>query len=163
MPQSSTTPREHVASDTCPTCGAKTTKPRSEADHRRFFALIRAAFDQWPEGHDFQPDSAEHLRAWLLCKAGYRNCTTIPIEDDAPPAVGKLAILAIEAAIKAARTHAFPRLHGHGIAVFSAKSIAWNTLSQKDFGPLRQAVEDVISAEIGVDAETLLKQTEHVA
>ena len=147
----------------CPHCGTMLVKPRSPQDHKRLFAVISAAFNQWPDRSDFQPDSSEHLRSWLLCKAGYRDVVTIPIEDDAPAAVAKLAVLAAEAAIKAARTHAFIRQHGHGLAVFSAKSIAWDTLAQKDFVVVRQAVEDVIAAEVGVDAETLLKEAERVA
>lgn len=147
----------------CPHCGGPLAKPRSESDHRRFFGLVNAAYDQWPEWHEFQSDSSEHLRAWLLCKAGYREATTIPIEDDAPEVVIRLATLAAEAAIKAAGSYAFVRRYAHGLAVISAKSIAWDKLGQKEFGPIRSAVEDVIKAEIGIDAETLLKEAQRAA
>lgn len=146
----------------CPHCGGILHKHRSEPDHRRFFGLISAAFANWPERHDFQPSSAEHLRAWLLCKAGHYDVTTIPLDHD-HPAVAKLAVLAAEAAVKAAGAYAFIRPHGHALAVFSAKSIAWDKLSQRDFAPIRQAVEDVITAEIGVEADTLLRQHERAA
>lgn len=141
----------------CPHCGGLLTKPRSEPDHRRFFAIIHAAFNQWPETHEFQPDNAEHLRAWLLCKAGYRESTFIPVEGD-DPAVSRLAVLGVEGALKAARSYAFVRPVGDGLAIFTARSIAWDTLSQKDFGPIREAVEEIISAEIGVDADALLRE-----
>jgi hypothetical protein len=52
--------------------GAKGPKVRSPADHRRFFGVIKAAFLHWPEKHEFQPEDPEHLRAWLLCRAGYK-------------------------------------------------------------------------------------------
>ena len=157
---------------TCGHCGCEQTechhcgKPlsnRSESDHRRFFALIRAAFQNWPEQHEFQPDDAEHLRAWLLCKAGYRNVTTIPIEDDTTDAMMKLVMLTVEAAIKAAKSHAFPRVHGHAIYVFTAKSIAFATLPQKAFNEVREAVTEIIELEVGVPADKLLRGAEQAA
>jgi len=139
---------------TCPHCGSK---PRSSEDHRRFFALISAAFDQWPEGADFTPDNAEHLRAWLLCKANYRKTTMI--ETDEPAAT----VVAIEAAFRAADTYAFVRPYGEGVAVYSPKSVSWDKLDQKKFGPIRDGVTAVIEDVIGVNADELLKQTERAA
>jgi len=46
-------------------------KPRSTPQHRRFFALIKAAFKHWPEGHEVQCGSAEGLRDYLQIKAGF--------------------------------------------------------------------------------------------
>lgn len=141
----------------CPHCGAVLTKVRSLPDHRRFFGLIRAAFHHWPENHDFHPDNEEHLRAWLLCKAGYRETVAIPVEGD-NSIVARLACLAAESAIKAARGYAFVRPHSSGLAVISPRSLAFDTLSQKEFSPIRQAVEDVITAETGLDCDQLLQE-----
>lgn len=148
----------------CPACGYIAGKSRSTADHRRFFAVIRAAFQNWPENHEFQPDDAEHLRAWLLCRAGYRDVTTIPVPSDMPPSVVRLITLATEASIKAAKSkgaavHAFVRPGEHAVAVFSAKSIDFNTLDQREFGRVRDAVEAVIAAELHVTAADLLRAT----
>lgn len=141
---------------TCPHCGSK---PRSSEDHRRFFALISAAFSQWPEAHEFQPDSPEHLRAWLLCKANYRDTTTIPVEyAEDQPGMLKLVLLTAEAAIKAAKGYAFVRPHGHGLAVFSAKSIAWDKIDQKKFNGIRDSVSEILETELGVSADRLLKE-----
>jgi len=149
----------------CPHCGCDIGhKPRSEADHRRFFALIGAAFAQWPEAHEFQPSSSEHLRSWLLCKAGHHEVITIPVEyAEDQPAMLRLVTLTVEAAMKAADGYTFVRPHGSAIAVFKARSIAWHKLGQKDFGAIRSAVEDVIEAEIGVPADKLLKDHERAA
>lgn len=146
----------------CDACRQPIKRARSEPDHRRFFALVGAAFANWPEQHEFQPSSSEHLRAWLICKAGHYDVTTIPIEGD-NPAVARLAMLAAEAAVKAAGAYAFIRPHGSGLAVFAARSIAWDKLSQKDFAPIRQAVEDVIEAEVGVPCDRLLREHERAA
>lgn len=149
----------------CPHCGKSLVKARSPDDHRRFFAIVRAAADQWPEHHEFQPDGesitdkAEHLRAWLLIKAGYFNVTPIDAEYAADqPAMARLVALSIEAALKAVPGHAFVRVHGDRIGVFSARSLKWDTMDQKQFGAVREAVEAVISDAIGVEPETLLKE-----
>lgn len=152
----------------CPNCGfplAEHARARSPQDHRRFFAMIHATFHHWPENHpEFQPDSAEHLRAWLLCKAGYREVTTIPVEfAEDQPAVLRLVALAAEGAVKAAKGYAFIRPHGSALAVFSAKSIAWDKLDQSQFHDIRNEVEAVIEEETGLKAADLLKQTEAAA
>lgn len=148
---------------TCPTCKQVwQTAPRSSADHRRFFGVLAAVFHHWPEGHEFQPDDAEHLRKWLLIKAGYRDVTMVPIETDAP-AVMRAIVPIVEGAVRAANGHAFIKPHGHGIAVFRAKSIAWDKLDQKAFNRVRDAVQEVIRAETGLEPETLLKEVEQAA
>ena len=149
---------------TCPNCKQQIRAPRSLPDHKRFFGVIRAAYHHWPESHEFQPDNDEHLRKGLLCKAGYRDVTTIPIEfaDDQPGLV-RLITIAAEAAVKAAGGYAFMRPHGEGIAVFSAKSIKWDCLDQKAFHAIRDAVETVIETETGLKPDEILKQTEAAA
>jgi hypothetical protein len=147
---------------TCPHCSKPLAKARSSQDHRRFFGVINAAYSQWPEGNDFQPDSAEHLRAWLLCKAGYRETVFIPVEGD-DPRVAKLAALAAEGAIKAAKGHSFIVVMPHGLGVVSPKSISWDKLDQRAFGPVREAVEGIIEREIGVPAGQLLTEEERAA
>jgi hypothetical protein len=146
---------------TCPHCGGSLIKARSLPDHRRLFGVIRAAFDNWPHDHDFTPDDAEHLRAYLLCKAGYSEMTPIEAEFASErPAMARLVALSIEAALRAANGHAFVRVHGDRIGVFKPKSIAFDKLSQRDFVPIREAVEAVIETELGVTADDLLKSLE---
>lgn len=125
---------------------------RSSDDHRRFFALVNAAFTHWPEQHDFKPDNAEHLRAWLLCKAGYRKTTMI--ETDEPAAT----VAAIEAAFRAADTYAFVRPYGDGVAVYSPKSLRFDKTDQKAFNAVRDEVSSIIESVIGVTAEQLLRE-----
>ena len=47
------------------------TKSRSTPQHRRFFALIKAAWKHWPETHEVQAGSPEGLRDYLQIKAGF--------------------------------------------------------------------------------------------
>ena len=99
----------------CPHCGCKIdgkTKPRSAPQLRRFFAMLRAMYQHWPEDTQFQPESEEHLRKFILIRAGYRETTDIPVtfaEDQ--PGLTKLTALSIEAALKAAGAYAFIRPH----------------------------------------------------
>lgn len=153
----------------CPECGAVFAKPRSIRDHNRFFGILERAFDQWPEGHEFRPTSPAHLRAWVLCKAGYHTVEMVDVDfesfaryhdmGNAGPALMKLigAVAATTARVALGDgDYAFTRIHGEGIAVFKPKSIAFDKLSQSEFGPLRSAVEEIIEQAIGVSAEELL-------
>ena len=148
----------------CSQCGADAKAQRSSPDHRRFFALINAAHHHWPENHEFTPDDADHLRKWLLCKAGFREVVTIPVEyAEAQPSMMKLVSLTVEAAVRGAGGHAFIRPHGSAIAVFKAKSIAWDKIGQKQFNSIRDAVTEVIETELGMSADTLLREHEAAA
>ena len=151
----------------CPECGAVLTKSRSSQDHRRLFGMIAKAFLHWPETHEFQPSSAEQLRAWLQCRAGHYESTPIFVEninlfpEDKRDVAFKLVRLAVEAAVSAALaegSYAFTRVHGDAIAVFRPKSIAWSSLDQKAFGPLREAIEAEIENAIGVPVDQLLRE-----
>lgn len=144
----------------CPHCGCDLVKPRSLADHRRFFAALNKAFLHWREG-DFVPTSPEHLRAWLLVQAGYSDVTSVSLEWLDNPHLVSLARLSIEASVAAALGQgdfAFTRPSGNQIEVLRAKSISFSTLDQKAFGRLREKVEEIIEAHIGVKVDQLLRE-----
>lgn len=149
----------------CPQCGCEFDeelkgKPRSLDQHRRYFGVMRAAFHHWPETHDRQFGDAEELRAWVQMKAGYREIAAqIPL-------VGinrEKAMLIVEAAVRAAGSYAVPVIHGDTLVIFKPKSIAFRSLPHPAFCDLNNAVDEVIKTEIGIDADTLLKETERAA
>jgi len=142
----------------CPHCGCVIVKGRSGPDHRRFFALISAAFGSWPESHEYQPDSPEALRSWLTCKAGYRESTPIMLPDEASDHMKMLFRLGIEAALNASDKTAFVVPYRDGVAVIRPRSIAFDKIGQREFAEVRTAVEDVIKAETGLDPEALLRE-----
>jgi hypothetical protein len=148
----------------CPKCGTPLKPPRSGPDHKRFFSLVNAAFTHWKSTHDFEPDNPEHLRAWLLCRAGYCEKTPIecPVVED-NPAIAKLIALACEGVMRASKGRGFIKVYGDRIIVYSPKSISWDKLDQKAFNEIRERVTGVIESELGVDAEQLLKETENAA
>ena len=129
---------------------------------------FRAAFDNWPEQHAFQPSSAEHLRAWLLCKARWFTVETHELSDDPTMrekmvAFGEALIDGVNKQAKESTEFRFGRWHGSSYAVFSPRTIAWGPVGQKEFGPVREAVSEIIALEVGVTADKLLQGAESVA
>lgn len=141
----------------CPSCGFDQghNHKRSNPDHARTFKMISLAYQNWPEDHDFQPQNAEHLRAWLICKAGpdWRNaqCTFLPDGS-------REALFAIIRDVLKDNLKKFPILYRDGIAVISPKSMSFAAMSQSEFGRLRDAITDVIEHEIGCKVEDLMRE-----
>lgn len=119
--------------------------------------MIKAAFSNWPEAHEFQPRNAENLRRWLQCKAGHYTTQRIEVPSD-DPAIIKLARLAAEATLRAAGADAWVKPYGDCLVVFSPKSIAFDKLSHKDACALLADVEDIIETELNCKADDLLKE-----
>ena len=146
----------------CPHCGCELVKIRSPQDHNRFFAVIARAYECWPESHEHQPSSAEHLRAYLLVSAGYHDVATVDLswvtQDKNLLTLARLNVEASIAAGLARGDYVFTRPRGDIVEVLRPKSIAWAALGQKEFGPIRQACEEIIENVIGVKADQLLKE-----
>lgn len=162
----------------CPHCGSslfdelvgRLSKPRSLPQHRRLFKIIKLAFDAWPEGHDeFQPDSEDHLRAWLICMAGpdFREVHRIPLNAFAPegtdftPEITAAFAAAAQATMKAVREDgnrfSFHRPHAKGgsIAVYVPLSMKFEKMPHLTFCKLNNAIEDVLRV-VGLEPEQLL-------
>ena len=133
-------------------------KPRSVEQLRRFYAVLRKAYFHWPEREGlFQPHSMEHLRKWVLCQAGHRVvATTLILPGSGNP--GRLAAMMEFAEKLLAMSHRFGRWRGTTLAVYEAKSIAFDKLGQAEFNRLNDEVEAVYKAEADLDAETLLTE-----
>lgn len=145
----------------CPECGAVLVQPRSLADHRRFFGLVRAAFMNWPEAAPFQPSTEEALRGYLLVEANHYDVEFIAYPESSTPEIKKLFRLAVEAthtACTRGRSYSDTRVSAGGIEIRTPKSIDFRSVGQKAFGPIREAVEHIIETAIGVKCEQLLKE-----
>jgi hypothetical protein len=145
----------------CDHCPAH--RRRSLPQHKRMFGLIAAAFHHWPEGHEFEPDSAEHLRAWLLCKTRHREAAdfTIPETDD-PVMMARLMEFA-EALLNVGDDSKFGRWRGSTLRVYTPKSISFEKLNHRDACKLFDEIGAVIETEMGIAPDELLKQTEAAA
>ena len=142
----------------CPSCTAtfdlnKIGKPRSVDQHRRFFAVCKAAFMHWPENHDRQFGDVEDARKWLTMKAGYRDLAAqIPMTNVKPD----MAVMLCEAAMRAAGAHAVAVAHKGNICIWTPRSIRFDKMSHLEFCKLNDDVADVIKSEIGITADELL-------
>ena len=137
-------------------------KPRSPEQLRRFFGVLRAMHDHWPESASFQPHCTEHLRKWVLCAAGHRvvvKTMTLPNTDNASLAAAMMAI--VEDLL--AMDNRFGRWKGMTFSVYEAKSIAFHKLGQAEFNALNDAVEEIYRAETGLDPDQVLKESEKAA
>lgn len=141
---------------TCWSCGVPIGRARSSPDHKRFFALIRAAFHHWPLQYEFQPDDTEHLRAWLIVKAGHRITTTIKLPSKATPAANRMFFEAVKAGIKAAGGRAFVVPMDDQLAVLAPKSIA--KMGQQEFAVVRDDVTALIESITETSANRLLHE-----
>ena len=145
----------------CPACGCVIDRePRSLAQHRRYFAMVRAAYYHWPEYHSTQFDNEEQCRKWLQMKAGHREvAATIPLDGISKD----VAMMLAEAAIKAAGSYAVPVIHGDTLVIWRPKSIAFGKLKHREACRLFDDVASVIKAETGLDPEEMLRGMEHAA
>lgn len=143
--------------DHCPACGYSPEptkrKPRSVPQHRRYFALIRAAFYHWPETHAFKPMSEEHLRKWLQAKAGHRVIDTIDTAGMSP----EQATASISRQVAKAGPFAFHSAVGTRFYSITSESIDFDTLPHLAACALFDSVAEVIEAETGIRCDDLIK------
>jgi len=136
--------------DICPHCGSAVRLPRSAAHHRLFFAYIGECYLNWPERHPFQPDNAEHLRAWLLVQAGHRDVTAY--DWDSPAAAERLADL-LDAELRKDRqkgVYAWVEVVDTQVRVVRPRTIRWAELPQAAFNAVSADVFEIGQAITGI-------------
>jgi hypothetical protein len=145
----------------CPHCGVWLVKPRRPRAHRFFFAIIRAAYDNWPEAHpEFQPVDEDQLRAWLLCRTKHSARVGNLLNIRGPVDAAWEAKLAdfVAMAVIAVRQHgyALPVTDESGyIELIVPKSIAYEQLGEEEFAPIRDDVFALIEANTGMKLKEL--------
>lgn len=142
--------------DHCPACGyvpeKPKGKPRSVPQHKRYFAMIRAAFSHWPEKHRFQPITEERMRKWLQAKAGHAVVNTI----DTDGMTSAQTVAALAAAIMSADPVHFVSATGTRLHVIQSMSINFDTLPHLAACALFDDVSQVIEAETGLKVEQIM-------
>ena len=126
--------------------------PRSGKDHCTFFRVIDLVFHNWPaEKAEFDPRDSEHLRAWLLAKAGHYEAKDFePHSEDPREAAWEFALFL---GGFVGRRDFFVKGTANGLRVFIPRSIAYGELDQKDFAEVRTKVAEIIEAITGVSYE----------
>lgn len=141
----------------CPHCGVETearpkSKPRSVPQHRRYFAMIRAAFSHWPHDHRFQPLTEERLRKWLQAKAGYAIIKSV----ETAQMTTQQAIAAISAELATADPIHFTSASDTLFNIIQSKSIDFDTLPHREACALFDDVADVIECETGLKVSQIM-------
>lgn len=141
---------------TCPCCDYtwEPGRPRSLPQHRRFFAIVKQAFDNWPESHDRQFASSDECRRWLVAKAGYRDTVLdVPLVAVRPDVI----ITIVSAALQACNPGAFAAVKGGRLLVVRAKSIKFSSMRPQEFGALCDDVAAVVERETGIVVDEALQ------
>jgi len=124
--------------------------------------LVSVAYEHWPENYTkFRPESSEHLRAWLLCKAGW--ITEVSLEMK-PGRVMNNTALAIMSLDRQRGLFSWVRQRGESIVIFAPRSISYKAAKHREVCRVFQDAEDIICEIIGVrDGDQLLKEAEKAA
>lgn len=143
--------------DHCPHCGGDLAeqpkrKPRSVPQHRRYFAMIKAAFSHWPHDHRFQPITEERLRKWLQAKAGHAVIKTV----DVSAMTKTQAVIAIAAEIMRADPIHFTSATDEAFYIIESASINFDTLPHLAACALFDDVADVIEVETGAKVAQIM-------
>ena len=139
-------------------------QPRNPRRHAMFFAVITEAFKNWPEGHEFQPESTEHLRAWLLCKAGWSDTLDLDLptsgskSGNGTHAIDKL--MKVLVAFTGSK-HVFTKpLSAQRIRAYRPKSQSFAKCKESEIKPIIDRVYDIIAIESGMQVADLKRSAE---
>lgn len=125
---------------------------RSLVSHNFFFACLSTAWKNLPEAIAPRYPTMDALRKRALIKAGYADERTIVCDTEAD--AKKIATL-----VQPLDDYAVVLVKGRTVSVFTAKSQSMKAMGKKEFGESKNAVLDIVSRLIGVDATTLAAQT----
>ena len=123
---------------------------RSREEHNLLFAVIAAAFDNWPESHSFRPVDAEHLRAWLLIEVGHYESFVLDIDVADAAKLGMFLL-------HGKREFRIIRRGGRNVLLRPA-TIRKRSLGAAKYREIAQAVYEVIEAATGITPDAITAQ-----
>lgn len=137
---------------------ARLTKPRNALVHRLYFSAIAAAARRWPETEEPYPQgSADLLRSWLQIRAGYKEVVIFPVS-------AYDAVIKLLERTRGEDRYAFVKqttVDGEpALGVFTSLSIAYDTLSEDEFRPVKESVFSIIEGIFQMDVKTLVEMDE---
>ena len=121
---------------------------RSINSHRAYFAAINEGWANLPEHEAQRFPTADHLRKWLLIKAGYFTERQIVVATAAEA-------VRVASFIKPMDDYAVVVPKDATVSVFAAKSQSMKAQGRKDFQESKTRVLDLLADMIGVDRRTL--------
>jgi hypothetical protein len=124
---------------------------RRKRHHDALFAFIGDAYKSWPHTHPFRPDSAEHLRAWLLVEASHSTIDLMFVRT-----AGEVVAVTEYNEIERRRARwSFPKITerreggevvGFDIEIRTALTIRWDALDEAEFKKVSGPVFDLIAS-----------------
>lgn len=129
---------------------------RSINSHRAYFAQINEAHANLPEHMSERWPTPDHLRRWLLIRAGYHDERSIVVAS-------KAEAQRVAAFVKPLDTYAVVVAKEAVVSVFTAKSQSYKAMGRREFAASRDAVLDALAELIGVERETLAKEAGRAA
>lgn len=123
-----------------------------------FHVSIEEAYRKWPKEYEFQPESKEHLRAWLLCKVGHRDIVGERLAQDSGD-VTRMASFLTRILPRSREGYCFATIHNDWVVLVFPKSINFATVDEIEFQPIAMKVYALIDDILGTDyAEKTDKQ-----
>ncbi len=125
-------------------------RARSSPSHRHYFACVREAWVNLPEGLAERFATEEHLRKYALIKAGYRSERAIVCSSSSDAR-------RVAAFIRPIDDYSIISVNGTVITQFTAKSQSAEAMSKAEFQASKEAVLGILADMIGVDPASLLQ------
>ncbi len=131
----------------------KIIQPRSNPHHNFFFAFLKEVYQQWPGEHGFKPMNYQnHLRAWLLVRAGFYEEITLEPASREEAEFTVRALRLVDRAFSNGRPF-WSRIIGGKIIVRWPISIAFEKIDEEDFRRVTTLVFAAIYGETGMDVD----------
>lgn len=148
-------PKKPKGGEVCPCCKQPVAHPRNYERHKALFGLLRPAFYYWPDPdvEEFRPNNTEHLRAWLLVKAGWKESEDLKISGQSKK-YGMIMALAFMNRKRDKVAVDFEELPD-GIRAYWPKSVAYNKCPEDKFKKVLTAVTEIVENIIGVDVKQM--------
>jgi hypothetical protein len=123
---------------------------RSSPSHRHYFACVREAWVNLPEGLAQRFASDQHLRKYALIKAGWRDERSIVCAS-------KVEARRIATFIQPIDDYSIIMVSDSVITQFTAKSQSVEAMGKSQFQASKDAVLGILAEMIGVDPATLVQ------
>ena len=121
---------------------------RSIATHNHYFAALNEGWNNLPELRAGDFPTPEHLRRYLLIKAGYYDSRSIPLHSNAEA-------LRVVGFVKPSEEYGIVTAHEATVTIYTAKSQALRAMGKAEFQRSKEAVLDELAAMLEVERKAL--------
>ncbi|HLK25634.1 MAG TPA: hypothetical protein VKT30_13340 [Caulobacteraceae bacterium] len=124
-------------------------KDRSSPSHRHYFAALREAWVNLPEGYAERFATDEHLRKWALIRTGFCHARSIVCRTRAEAR-------AIAAIVRSNDAYALVSIEGRTIWHLTAMSQSTRAMDHATFQASKRAVLELLADILGVAPQALM-------